>query len=123
MQTLQFEKAWERTISREDRLMITNQFAQIKHKTAQGIEISYLWEAQNHQGDLLMTTFIHNYSDEPIRLTNTNIAYIKNEQLIASGKFSVPESVPSQTTMPWTFIFSDENLTDEAPEVFIKYID
>lgn len=121
MQTLQFETAWERTVSREDRLTITNKFAQLKHETAQGVVLSYLWEAQNHQGNLLITTFIHNYDDKPIRLTDTNIAYIKNEEQITSGTFSIPEAILSQTTMPWTFIFSDENYTDEEPEFFIKH--
>ena len=121
MQTLQFETAWEKTISPEDRLTITNKFAQIKYKTAQGIVLSYLWEAENHLGDLLITTFIHNYDDKPIRLTDTNVAYIINKQQIAHGIFTIPEAIPPQTTMPWTFIFSDKNSTDKAPEFFIKH--
>lgn len=120
MQTLQFETAWNKTISPQDRLLIMKIFEHTKKQSDQGVIISYLWKARNHKGDLLITALIHNYESEPIQLTNTSIAYIERQQNVASGMFNVRSLIAPKTTMPWTFIFSKGNTTEEPPKFSIN---
>lgn len=121
MQTLDFQPAWDKTISHQDRQIIIDKFKQTKQQKDIGIAITFLWEARNYKDDLLITTLIHNCDDESIELTDTTIAYQKDLDTIATSIVTINEVIAPKTTMPWTFIFSKKNMTDGTPELVINH--
>ena len=116
MQKLYFEPAWDKTIAPRDREKIINHFHErIKH-FKDGIHFSFLWEAENHKGQKLVTVLIHNGEEIEFRLQDTVIAYYRWDLHVATGIFDLPCVIPGTTTMPWTFIFSQSNETNRAAQ-------
>jgi SLAP domain-containing protein len=105
LQTLTFEAAWDKTICVKDRQMITKQFDQINHLNGLGFVCTYLHHAYNHRKALLVTVLLHNYMDKPLSFVEKSILLISGEKVIANHTFSLPFTIPSATSMPWTFIF------------------
>lgn len=124
MQKLQFESAWSKTVSPQDRDWINHRFTTyIKNEDRrEGVHFSFLREAKNHKGELLVTVMIHNFDDKTLILKETIIAYSDDEQIFATGLFNVPCDIEGKTTMPWTFIFSPSNKTDQVPQYIIKIL-
>ncbi|WP_203248091.1 SLAP domain-containing protein [Sporosarcina beigongshangi] len=119
MQKLYFEPAWDKTIAPIDREKITLQF-QLQAKQLQGgVHLSFLWDARNHKGEQLITVLIHNFEDTNLRLHNTVISYYELGKQLANATFSLPCEVAGNTSMPWTFIFSEVNDTNVDPEYVI----
>ncbi|AOV06700.1 SLAP domain-containing protein [Sporosarcina ureilytica] len=118
MQTLFFQPAWDKTIAPADREKITHLFQSLHLND--GIQFSFLWEAMNHKSERLVTVLIHNVEDTPLRLANMAISYLKDKQMM-TGTFTLPLQVPERTSMPWTFIFSSDNQTDQLPAYTIVY--
>ena len=79
MQQLQWEQAWDRTISDEDRAEIENRFKQTKQSNEAA---TFIREAINHRGDLLVTAIIHNRTNSTLTIQNDPITYTnhQNEQ-------------------------------------------
>lgn len=113
MQKLFFEDAWDHTIGQQDREEIIKQFQLIQGKDE--IHLSFLWAASNHKKELLVTVLIHNPKTEPLQLTQTAIAYEQENKIVQTALFTVPLPLPAETSMPWTFIFSNHNRTDQPP--------
>ncbi|MDS9473189.1 SLAP domain-containing protein [Sporosarcina pasteurii] len=118
MQTLFFQPAWDQTIAPADREKITHLFQSLHFKD--GIHFSFLWEAVNYKEERLVTVLLHNVEDTPLKLANIAIDYLKDKQAM-TGLFTLPLQVPERTTMPWTFIFSSDNQTDQLPAYTIVY--
>lgn len=113
MQTLYFEPAWDKTIAPADREKITKHF-QSQH-FEDGVHFSFLWEATNHKGERLVTVLINNSEETALTLKNTVITYVHQDRKIATGAFTLPLKISSKSSMPWTFIFSSENQSDQLP--------
>ena len=117
MQILYFEPAWDKTIAPADREKI------IAHFHSQHLEndnqLSFLWEAINHKGNLLVTVLIHNRADTPLHFQDSVIAYYKDDKPVATGIFNLPLEIPKKSSMPWTFIFTHVNETEAPPEFSI----
>lgn len=109
MQQLVFEKAWDQTISSQDRQKITTSFEAIQ--AVKERHLAFLWEATNYKNEKLVTTLIHNPTEEPLAIQQVAIAF-ENDVAI----FSLPLEVPSFSSMPWTFIFNEQNSTTETPD-------
>lgn len=120
MQTLQFEPAWEKTIATKDRIMIEKVFQKEVAPVDAAMFISFLKKAINHQGHLLVTVLIHNQTEVALQLKHTLIAYHEQEQAVATGIFTLPFDIPPHTTMPWTFIFTEQNHTNQAADYIIR---
>lgn len=118
MQTLYFEEAWNRTIAPEDRNKIRTHFREIQQKEA--ITFSFLWQATNYKNETLITALIHNPKQTPLKIEQTPIAYEQKNHIRQTSRFNLPLSIPSETSMPWTFIFSKQNKTEEQPLFIIK---
>ena len=119
MQTLYFENAWERTIAQDDRDYIIEKFEEVKLELEEGIHFTFLWAAENHKKDLLITALIHNVRSYPLLLDDTVIAYQTNTDTPYINKFYIKETIPAHSTMPWTFIFSENKPTYETPKYVI----
>jgi len=116
MQKLYFEPAWDKTIAPTDREKITHHFQQqIKHLQG-GVHLSFLWNARNHKGEQLIAVLIHNLEDINLRLHNTVISYYEQDKQLANAAFSLPCEIAGNTSMPWTFIFSEMNETNTDPQ-------
>lgn len=113
MQTLYFEPAWDKTIAAADREKIIIHFQ--SRQLYNNVHLAFLWEAINHKGEQLVTVLIHNNEEIPLTLQNTAISYTKNNKHIAKSIFNLPLTIPKQTSMPWTFIFSSANRTNTHP--------
>lgn len=112
MQKLFFEHAWDKTIGQVDRDKITNLFQSIQSE--ENIRFFFLREAYNHKHEHLVTVLIHNPSTEPLELAQTPIAYQQDHETKKTALFTLPILVPAQTSMPWTFIYTDQQ-TEQAP--------
>lgn len=123
MQKLQFESAWEKTIAPDDRQTIEDIFNKEVTSLTSGVHFSFLWQAINHKGDRLVTVLIHNCEKTNLHIENTVVTYHQQEQVIATGTFTLPCNVDSYTTMPWTFIFKENNHVDGQAKYFIKQYD
>lgn len=117
MQKLYFEPAWDKTIAAIDREQIMKSFREIEMR--QDIHLSFLWTAVNHKNEQLVTVLIHNPEDEPLEFKQIAIGFQKDSKPVETALFTVPLKIPSKTSMPWTFIFSDENQTTESPVYII----
>lgn len=115
-QRLQFESAWDKTITTRDREKIKKAFHRQLPQLNDGIHFSYLWKAKNHHDDLLITVLIHNRTKSILHLKNTSISYTEHEQMTVTGHFDVPCDIGAYTTMPWTFIFTDKSNTQCTPD-------
>lgn len=113
MQTLYFEPAWDKTIANADRDLITQHFQTLHPK--EDIYLSFLRVAVNHKNELLATVLIHNGQAEPLHFKETAIAFQPAQGATKTGLFHLPVSIPAKTSMPWTFIFSASNQTDQKP--------
>lgn len=113
MQKLIFERAWDKTIAPADREKITTYFntSQINKE----VHLAFFKEAINYKNERLVTVLIHNGTTEPVLFQNTAIAFDDR-----TGLFTVPLQIPAQSSMPWTFIFSNNNETELAPAYTIS---
>lgn len=113
MQKLIFERAWDKTIAPADREEITMRFntSQINKE----VHLAFLKEAVNYKNERLVTVLIHNGTVEPVLFQNIAIAYAER-----TGLFTVPIQIPAQSSMPWTFIFSNNNETELTPAYTIS---
>ncbi|CQR47973.1 hypothetical protein BN1058_02309 [Paraliobacillus sp. PM-2] len=110
MQQLQFEHAWNRTISDKDRQLINNTFLQTLKENMSQIQLILVRKATNHKGEYLLTALIHNFSDTAFSFSNTPVFYVEKNKLIAKQLFSLPKlSIKAKTSIPWTFIFHQES--------------
>lgn len=107
MQQLYFEPAWDRTISEEDRQWIINLFSAQDHTTDEKLLCTYVRHATNHRGELLYTVILHNYRDSPYSFIDEKVTLLDLTGNFTSGIFTLPVDIPSYTSMPWTFIFTD----------------
>ncbi|MFD2618646.1 SLAP domain-containing protein [Terrilactibacillus laevilacticus] len=114
MQQLLFESSWDKTISMKDRKIIHETF--LKTKTGDhNIHFVPLWQALNHKENLLVTVLIHNFSDELLSFNHTTIKYFEDRKQMAKYVFHLPALVvEAETSMPWTFIFPKETISENA---------
>ncbi|MGE7667287.1 SLAP domain-containing protein [Ureibacillus composti] len=112
MQQLQFEASWEKTLAPQDLEYIKGIFQETKDLKSSEILFSPIREALNHKEDLLVTVLVHNFSDQPLKFTNTRLLYKIQGDIKAEKAFTLPALViPSKVSMPWTFIFPKDNYT------------
>src|SRR5690625_2803213 len=114
MQKLQFESAWDKTIAPKDRRQISDIFHSCATSLNIGVHFSFLWEAENHKNELLVTALIHNYNDTSLQIKNAIITYQIEQEKLATGIFNVHPIIPGNTSMTCTFIFSSQNETTYA---------
>ena len=120
IQKLYFEPAWDKTIAPTDREKMMHHFLQQTKQLQDGVHLSFLWKARNHKGEQLITVLIHNFEEINFRLDNTVISYNEQGKQMANATFSLPCEIPGNTSMPWTFIFSETNETNGCPQYKIE---
>lgn len=109
MQELVFHPAWERTISKQDRIKIEEIFTETYQSINNDYKIIPIWQAVNHHGDFLITTLIHNKTDHALTFQNAQIEYVFGDETVATDTFTIPDLIiKAGTSMPWTFIFQSE---------------
>ncbi|KHD85459.1 hypothetical protein NG54_09300 [Heyndrickxia ginsengihumi] len=115
MQNLQFEKAWDRTLSAKDRKRIKEIFSETKSISEHSVYFSTLWQAKNYKGELLITVLIHNFRQQLLSFCETPIRYVEGTTIIAEHIFTIPSlRIEPTTSMPWTFIFPKESIICET---------
>ncbi|TQR15335.1 SLAP domain-containing protein [Psychrobacillus soli] len=116
MQKLEFEPSWDKTISSNDRQKIETIFLQTRKFNNHPIQLTPLWQAFNHKGELLVTVLIHNFTLHSYSFQNTKLNYIVNNEILVEHFFTLPSlSIQEERSMPWTFIFPKENMTYTLP--------
>ncbi|WP_066185906.1 SLAP domain-containing protein [Gracilibacillus timonensis] len=108
MQQLIFTEAWDRTISSQDRQRLETLFQQTKDTAHHDLSFTIVRIAVNHHNHLLVTVLIHNTSNQTIDLTCETIHLLSNKQFLSKLSITDPRlRLPTNTSMPWTFIFTD----------------
>jgi|SRR5690625_1173049 len=120
MQKLKFEEAWDKTISSQDRKYIENVFAQNSLVNTNDVQFTFLKEATNHNGHLLVTVLIHNSGEDNLAIDDAVIEYRRKGQKIATETFKLPFAIHPKTSMPWTFIYTRLHQVDNIPEFIIE---
>ncbi|WP_077619614.1 SLAP domain-containing protein [Bacillus sinesaloumensis] len=106
MQKLQFEAAWDRTISEKDRREIQSTFQEVAPSLEPGIHFTTFRIAVNHKNEQLVTSIIHNCTEESFLFKNTPLQIWNGDTLLAEQAFTISSlQVGPETSMPWTFIF------------------
>ncbi|MDR7073929.1 SLAP domain-containing protein [Fictibacillus barbaricus] len=113
MQKLAFEQAWDKTIADQDRLEIQRVFSEMNHENKKGQDAFLLKTAFNHKLQFLVTVLVNNYSNESFSLLNQKAVYVESGKVIAKLESEYTLEIPSQTSMPWTFIFSEDQLEQD----------
>ena len=113
MQKLAFEQAWDKTIADQDRLEIQRVFSEMNHENKSGQDAVLLKTAFNHKQQFLVTVLVNNYSNEPFSLLNQNVVYEESGKVIAQLESVYSLEIPAQTSMPWTFIFSENHFENK----------
>ncbi|WP_339171099.1 SLAP domain-containing protein [Solibacillus sp. FSL R5-0691] len=108
MQKLQFEAAWDKTISTQDRLIIEQAFQKTKEQD-QLISCDVIRKAINHKKQILITTLIHNRTDRHLTFNNRKVSIITETSRIARNFTIDALKIPPYCSMPWTFIFDESN--------------
>lgn len=119
MQKLQYEPAWDKAISAQDRLLIEQVFQQTKEQDKR-ISCCLIRTAINHKQQKLIITLIHNRTDQQLKFRNTEISIITETEKITQNFTIDALQIPPFCSMPWTFIF-DESIDFQFTE--IKQID
>lgn len=115
MQKLQFEPSWDKTLSPKDRKRIEEIYFETSLSNPANVQLTPLWQATNHKGELLVTVLVHNFSQQVLLFHNKKLRYIENKEIIAEYIFNLPSLViQRETSMPWTFIFPVESLKKPA---------
>ncbi|MEK9199005.1 SLAP domain-containing protein [Ureibacillus sp. 179-F W5.1 NHS] len=115
MQQLQFEQSWNKALSTQDRSMIEELFQQTKELKTSGVHFSPIRLSYNYKKELLITVLVHNFTDRPLTFHNTSLVYRTLEKIVAEKNFTIPAlSVPANVSMPWTFIFSENDYHTDA---------
>ncbi|MDA3130967.1 SLAP domain-containing protein [Aliibacillus thermotolerans] len=116
MQRLQYEPAWERTLSSGDRREIEEIFQATKEQAEGRVVCLTIREAWNHKDELLVTVLIHNGTAETLQFENRQVTFQKGDTVLAEKHFTHPSLVISPfVSMPWTFIFSRLHTPIELP--------
>lgn len=112
MQHLQFEASWDKALAAEDRHTIENIFQESKHLNSTKIHLVPIRQAINHKEELLVTVLVHNFTEYPLNFHDTRLLYTIQGEAIANHVFTLPALViPSNVSMPWTFIFPKGSYT------------
>ena len=121
MQKLQFEAAWEKTVSDQDRLLIEHVFHQTKEQDPT-VSCCVIRTAVNHRQQTLITTLNHNRTDQSVDFQNREITIVTDEGLITHNFTIDALEIPPYCSMPWTFIFdkSINFLFTEIKQVIIE---
>ncbi|MDR4889906.1 SLAP domain-containing protein [Fredinandcohnia sp. QZ13] len=117
MQRLLFEEAWDRTISQKDREEIERIFQDVVLNLDMGVTFTTVRIAVNHKVERLVTSIIHNRTEQTLIFENTILEIWVGDKRLAEHNFTYPTlQVPPKTSMPWTFIFPEtvEVPTDQA---------
>ncbi|MRG87461.1 SLAP domain-containing protein [Salinibacillus xinjiangensis] len=115
MQKLVFHNAWDKTLSSKDRKRIEKEFEKTKNRH-QDLEIIILWLAMNHKGECLVTTLIHNRGNQSFPTDEIELRLVDHQKVIAEHTFTIPFTLEPFTSMPWTFIFSENSLGENSLE-------
>lgn len=115
MQKLQFEAAWDKTISDQDRLLIEQAFQKTKEQD-EHISCYVIRTAMNHRKQLLITMLIHNRTDQQLNFHNREVSIITEAGKIAQNFTMDALEIPPYCSMPWTFIF-DESINFQFTEI------
>lgn len=113
MQQLSFHPAWDKTISKKDRLLVEDLFEQTYNQADDLIMSPVIRAAVNYKKELLVTVLVHNFTHHSARFHNRSI-FIHCEHFDAEQVFTIPELVIAPfTSMPWTFIFKANPLYEQ----------
>ena len=115
MQKLQFEAAWDKTISAQDRLLIEQAFYKTKEQDGR-ISCHVIRTAINHKKQLLITTLIHNRTDQQLNFRNREVSIITEAGKFTQNFTIEALEIPPYCSMPWTFIF-DESINFQFIEI------
>lgn len=121
MQKLQFEAAWEKTISAQDRLLIEEVFHKTKEQDKY-ISCYVIRTAINHKKQMLITTLIHNRTDQQLNFHNREVSIITEPGNFTQNFTIDALKIPPYCSMPWTFIF-DESMDFQFTEIKQMYIE
>ncbi|SES42295.1 SLAP domain-containing protein [Psychrobacillus sp. OK032] len=111
MQKLMFESSWNKALSDKDRNAIEKTFLETSKINNDTIQLTPLWKAFNHKGELLVTVLIHNFTEHSFSLDGTKLRYSVNNEILAEHSFTRPLlAIQAKYSMPWTFIFPKEKL-------------
>lgn len=104
MQKLQFEAAWDKTLSGIDRDLITQVFNKQK-VPSDTVSCDLIRSARNYYSYFLVTVLIHNATATEQTFTERDVS-LQMTHGRSKQRFTQPKLViPSYTSMPWTFIF------------------
>ncbi|MEG0386067.1 MAG: SLAP domain-containing protein [Solibacillus sp.] len=105
MQKLQFEAAWDKTLSDMDRKLISQIFNNQMVKS-DIVSCDLIRSARNHHNHLLVTVLIHNATAIEQMFIERDVS-LQMKHGRYTQQFTQPKLViPSYTSMPWTFIFT-----------------
>ena len=107
LQKLQFEQAWNKTISQNDRHAVEQLFQQTVLLQEDYIACPIFRQAINHKNEMLVTVLIHNFSDQELIFENRNVHCLLDDGQVTQNFTIQALRIPEKTSMPWTFIFED----------------
>lgn|SRR5690606_33500035 len=119
MQKLQFEAAWDKAISAQDRSLIEQVFHETKEQD-QPISCCVIRTAINHRKQKLIIALIHNRTNQQLNFRNREVSIVTKTGVITQNFTIDALEIPPYCSMPWTFIF-DESINFLFAE--IKQID
>lgn len=105
MQKLQYESAWDKTISPKDRTLVEEKFKQttLNGEPIQFTPLRFDW---NYKKELLVLVIVHNTTNEDFTFNQTKLLLKNKEETLAEHVFTTPSLlIKAKTSMPWTFIF------------------
>lgn len=115
MQLLQYETSWNKALSNQDRSVIEKIFNDTKKLKNSGVLFSPIRKSVNYKNELLVTVLVHNFTDNILTFHNTRLVYSTNGKIFAQKEFTLPAlTIPSNVSMPWTFIFSEADYKLDA---------
>ncbi|WP_339215791.1 SLAP domain-containing protein [Ornithinibacillus sp. FSL M8-0202] len=105
MQTLQYESAWNKTISQQDRTLVEETFKKAA-LTADPIQFTPLRIDWNYKRELLVIVIVHNTTESDYTFNQEKLSLKLQDRTLGEHTFTTPNLlVKAKTSMPWTFIF------------------
>ncbi|MFJ7932780.1 accessory Sec system S-layer assembly protein [Sporosarcina sp. NPDC096371] len=116
---LELEPAWEESLSNEQKEGLSTVVEGLPKLKPREVNISGFQVKQQDDGSIATSIFIRNGHSKQINIEKLPLELIDaTGELVASGSFELaPLSVKANTTKPWTFIFPQELIKKEEPDL------
>ena len=115
---LNYEDAWRRTISKQDKERIDQLFKTSVLPEDGVIGFLPIRLARNYKGELLASVIVQNHTSDDLQFQGVSLQLHISDKIMAMEVFDYPNlTIQANSSTPWTFIFPSSAQEDSLNPV------